>query len=90
MDFKEKNIFGINAIKPSEFLITREDEASFPSFTSLKEARSYFRERYGELYNKGYSERIDDETICYFDEVNSQPVQILIYNDGGVFVHIVY
>ena len=72
------------------FIIKREDEADFPHFKTLEEARSYFRNRYGELYKVGYWGRFDNETICYFDEVNSQPVQILIYNDGGVFVHVVY
>lgn len=72
------------------FIIKREDEADFPHFKTLEEAKSYFKNRYGELYKEGYRERLDDETICHFDEVGSQPVQILIYDDGGVFVHVVY
>lgn len=67
------------------FTITREDEANFPEFKSYKEARKYFKERYGEKYVFGDCEMIGDE-LMFFDECDGQPVQI--WASGGV--HVVY
>lgn len=72
------------------FTISRQDEANFPNFKTLAEARAYFKNRYGKKYRKGDCERLDENTICYFDEVDYQPVQISVYNDGYVSVHVVY
>lgn len=72
------------------FTITREDEANFPDFKSLEEARAYFRNRYGDKYREGDWERLDVDHICYFDEVDYQPVQISVYEDGTVSIHVVY
>lgn len=67
------------------FPISRNDEANFPQFKSVDEARGYFESRYGERYTRGYSELIGDRRI-YFDSVDGQPVQI----DENGFVHVVY
>lgn len=72
------------------FPITRQDEANFPNFTSVKEAKKYFRNRYGDKYQEGECERLDIDHICYFDEVDNQPVQISLYSDGTISVHVVY
>lgn len=72
------------------FPISREDEANFPDFNSIQEARSYFKKRYGEMYREGRGEWLSDDHLCYFDDVNSQPVQISVYSDGEVSVHVVY
>lgn len=72
------------------FTITRQDEANFPDFKSLAEARAYFRNRYGDKYREGDWERIDVDRICYFDKVDYQPVQISVFDDGSVLVHVVY
>lgn len=71
-------------------IISREDEANFPTFSSIEEAREYFEQRYGDKYNRGYSEKIDDDCRCYFDDVSGQPVQLLEYDDGFIGVHVVY
>ena len=68
------------------FIITREDEANFPKFKDYKEARSYFKKRYGERYNYGDCEHIEGFGMMYFDDVDGQPVQI---SENG-FVHVVY
>lgn len=68
------------------FSITREDEANFPTFSSVAEARAYFLERYGDRYRFGDSEVLDFVGRVYFDEVDGQPVQI---NEDGS-VHVVY
>lgn len=67
------------------FIISREDEANFPEFSSYVEARAYFKNRYGDKYNYGIREMIGDEWM-YFDDVDGQPVQI--WESGGV--HVVY
>ena len=69
--------------------IYREDEAKFPKFTSVYMARDYFRRNYHGEYTEGIVERIDD-FLCYFDDLNGQPVQIMEYDDGFITVHIVY
>ena len=71
------------------FNIYREDEAKFPKFRSVETARNYFRRNYRGEYNVGSAERIDD-FICYFDDLNGQPVQIMEYDDGQIYVHVVY
>lgn len=68
------------------FEITRKDEANFPEFNSYKEAREYFKKRYGDKYNYGDREYIQGFGMTYFDDVDGQPVQIS--EDG--FVHVVY
>ena len=69
------------------FTIKREDEAAFPTFSSVAEARAYFSERYGERYNFGESEDLGEPIgRIYFDDVDGQPVQIA--EDGSV--HVVY
>lgn len=71
-------------------IITREDEANFPYFKTTLEAKQYFRKRYGESYREGSREQLDENYICYFDEVDYQPVQISVFSDGSVLVHVVY
>ncbi|WP_141903875.1 MULTISPECIES: hypothetical protein [unclassified Lysinibacillus] len=68
------------------FKISREDEANFPKFKDYKEAREYFKKRYGDKYNLGYWEHIEGWGKVYFDDVDGQPVQIR--EDGNV--HVVY
>lgn len=72
------------------FNIYREDEVKFPKFRSVQTARNYFKRNYKGDYTEGYAERIADDQLCYFDELNGQPVQISVYNDGFVSVHVVY
>ena len=75
-------------------MISREDEANFPDFNSIEEARDYFVERYGDKYNFGEREYIGDSEgmkemygeYMYFDDVDGQPVQI---GENGR-VHVVY
>ncbi|MDC9237016.1 hypothetical protein PSL85_20375 [Clostridioides difficile] len=55
-------------------MITREDEANFPDFKTALEAKQYFRKRYGKSYREGSREQLDENHICYFDEVDYQPV----------------
>lgn len=71
-------------------IISRQDEANFPEFNSVEEARTYFEKRYGDKYNRGYRERLDESFVCYFDDVDGQPVQISEYTDGFISVHVVY
>lgn len=71
------------------YSISRKDETKFPKFRSVQTARNYFRRNYRGEYNEGYVERIDD-FLCYFDDLNGQPVQIMEYDDGQIFVHVVY
>lgn len=71
------------------FSIYRADETKFPKFRSVKTARNYFRRNYRGEYNEGYAEHIGD-FICYFDDLNGQPVQIMEYDDGLIVVHVVY
>lgn len=71
-------------------MITREDEANFPDFKTALEAKQYFRKRYGKSYREGSREQLDENHICYFDEVDYQPVQISVFDDGSVLVHVVY
>lgn len=40
------------------FIIKREDEADFPHFKALEDARTYFRNHYDELYSKVYSDEL--------------------------------
>ena len=68
------------------FVISREDEANFPEFKDYKEARKYFKYRYGDKYNYGDWEYVDFVGKVYFDDVDGQPVQI--GEDGSV--HVVY
>lgn len=68
------------------FTISREDEANFPEFKDYKEAREYFKKRYGNKFNYGDCEYIEGFGMTYFDDVDGQPVQIS--EDG--FVHVVY
>ncbi|MGE8034817.1 hypothetical protein [Lysinibacillus sp. NPDC093692] len=71
------------------FVISREDEANFPHFSNVTEARAYFQKRYGDRYNLGSRERQFDGYwggYIYFDDVDGQPVQI--GEDGSV--HVVY
>ena len=72
------------------FNIYREDELEFPRFRSVQTARNYFKRNYKGDYTEGYAERIYDDCICYFDDLNGQPVEILVYDDGSIFVHVVY
>lgn len=67
-------------------MISRQDEANFPKFENYREAREYFIKRYGDKYNFGDREWIDDIGWMYFDDVDGQPVQIA---ENG-FVHVVY
>lgn len=72
-------------------IISREDEANFPDFNSIDEARAYFKKRYGDKYNCGNSEywEYDQEYYgnrMYWDDVDGQPVQI---SESGI-VHVVY
>jgi len=73
-------------------IITREDEANFPDFKNVNEARKYFKKRYGSKYNRGEAERLEGSIAdlfgdyMYFDDVNGQPVQI--GQNGNV--HVVY
>lgn len=39
---------------------------------------------------EGGREQLDENHICYFDEVDYQPVQISVFDDGSVLVHVVY
>lgn len=71
-------------------MISRDDEYGFPVFKTVEEAREYFEKCYGDKYNRGYRERIDEDCVCYFDDVDGQPVQISEYDDGFVSVHVVY
>ena len=71
-------------------MISREDEAGFPNFKTVVEAKQYFRKRYGESYREGNPERLDEDHVCYFDEVDYQPVQISVFSDGSVSIHVVY
>lgn len=70
--------------------IYREHEKNFPNFRSVQTARNYFRRNYKGEYNEGYCDMIDDDCLCYFDDLNGQPVQILEYDDGLIVAHIVY
>ncbi|KYG90809.1 hypothetical protein A0U40_17935 [[Bacillus] sp. KCTC 13219] len=72
------------------FTITRQDEAGFPEFKTLNEARTYLKKRYGDKYREGSWERLGENHICYFDKVDYQPVQISVYSDGTVSVHVAY
>lgn len=45
--------------------ITRQEEAELPAFSSHKEAREWFKARYGDDFMLTGSELIGDE-ICYF------------------------
>lgn len=65
--------------------ISREDEAGFPEFKDVHQARKYFKKRYGDSYNFGPWENNFGEKI-YFDDLAGQPVQIS--EDGSV--HVVY
>ena len=72
-------------------VISREDEANFPDFNSIDEARDYLIGRYGKIYNKGNCEYWADITddygeYMYFDDVDGQPVQI---GENGN-LHVVY
>lgn len=74
-------------------IISREDEANFPDFDNVEEARAYFIKRYGDKYNIGQREYYSTEyrsdlmgKYIYFDDVDGQPVQI---GETG-FVHVVY
>jgi len=72
-------------------IISRQDEAGFPDFKSIDEAREYFMKRYGDKYNCGSSEPWEYEPEyyggrMYWDDVDGQPVQI---SESGV-VHVVY
>lgn len=73
-------------------IISREDEANFPDFKDVYEARRYFLERYGEKFNVGEREYQGSDhselmgEYIYFDDVDGQPVQI---GQTG-FVHVVY
>jgi hypothetical protein len=71
-------------------MISREDEANFPNFETALEAKQYFRKRYGKSYREGNLEQLSEDHKCYFDEVNHQPVQISVFGDGTVSVHVVY
>ena len=64
--------------------IYREDEAKFPRFRSVQTARNYFKRNYRGEYTEGYAEYIGDNCLCYFDELNDQPVQIMEYDDGSI------
>lgn len=68
------------------FAIRREDEANFPEFSNVEEARTYFKKRYGHRYNLGDWEYCEFQGRIYFDDVDGQPVQIC--EDGTV--HVVY
>lgn len=70
--------------------IYREDEQDFPEFKSLEDARQYFQTRYNGEYYCGDSVRMSDDAVCYFDNLNYQPVEIFVYDDGFVYVHVVY
>lgn len=70
-------------------IISRDDEANFPDFTSIDEARAYFKKRYGDKYRCGHSEPWEVEYYggrMYWDDVDGQPVQI---SESGI-VHVVY
>ncbi|MBB4825954.1 hypothetical protein HNO89_003191 [Sporosarcina luteola] len=58
--------------------------------TSALEAKQYFRKRYGKSYREACHEQLDENHICYFYEVDYQPVQISVFDDGSVLVHVVY
>lgn len=85
-------VFKITKHNHAYVFISREDEANFPDFTSIDEARAYFKKRYGDKYNFGIREYMGDDFIelyggyIYFDDVNGQPVQI---GENG-YVHVVY
>lgn len=72
------------------FNIYRKDELEFPEFKSLEEARVFFETSYKGNYVRGGCERLSDDVVCYFDELNYQPVQISVYDDGYISVHVVY
>lgn len=68
-------------------IISRQDEAKFPTFRSVDAARNYFVRRYGDKYNFGDCEWLgDDIGYIFFDDVDGQPVQI---GENGS-VHVVY
>lgn len=73
-------------------IISREDEANFPDFDNVEEARAYFKKRYGDKYNVGqreYQGKYSNDLMgkyIYFDDVDGQPVQI---GETG-YVHVVY
>lgn len=75
-----------------EMIISRDDEANFPDFNSIDEARDYFEDRYGDKYNFGQRERQEGSATdfwgeyVYYDDVDGQPVQI---GQNG-HVHVVY
>jgi len=71
--------------------ISRQDEAEFPDFDTLEEARKYFKNRYGNDYVIAENAvRLDEDSICYFDKVGWQPVEITESNDGKIYIHVVY
>lgn len=53
-----------------KFPISRQDESSFPDFTSHKEAASFFKEKFGSDFVFESSEIVGD-MICYFYSVVS-------------------
>lgn len=70
--------------------IYRDDEATFPKFRTVQTARNFFKRNYRGEYVEGYCESICDDCLCYFDSLNGQPVQIMEYDDGEIYVHVVY
>ena len=80
-------LFLIKNLGVKTMIISRQDEANFPDFKSVEEAREYFEKRYGEKYNRGYWERLSENQICYFDDVDGQ---ISKYEDGFISIHVVY
>ena len=70
--------------------INRQDEAEFPDFDTLDEARKYFKNRFGNDYIIAENAvRLDEDSICYFDRIGSQSVEI-IESDGKIYIHVVY
>ncbi|TKI83289.1 hypothetical protein, partial [Bacillus mycoides] len=48
---------------PMKLWISREEEAEIPNFTSLEEARKYFKEKYEDAFQLSESFKIDGEQV---------------------------
>lgn len=72
------------------FNIYRADELEFPDFATVEDARQFFEANYRGTYTRGMWERLNSTTICYFDALNDQLVQIVVNDSGSIAVHVVY
>lgn len=58
--------------------ISREDEANLPKFSSHDEARTFFKEKYGERFMLTGSEMIDDRKVYFYSLILDEK----IFKDG--------